>query len=579
MKSTSSRGIKALLGYLWRYRGTTLLGVVGLLVADVAQLSIPYLSKLVIDQLQFSPQQLRLGPTVSLMVGLAVLAYLARCLWRYCLFGVARRCDVEIRSQIYQRAVALSPEGHTDLSSGKILSLATSDVLAVRYALAFALMSTFDAVMYTLLSLSAMVHLNARLALYTLLPFPILALAMKYLLQWNYQLWDRVQSSLDEMTEKARESIAGMRVLRSMVQAEGDARDFHRHTHEVYRRFLRFVRVDGVYTPAITLLAGTSFTLLLAMGGADVAAGEMSIGDFAAFASFLGQLTWPMIAAAWTLSLVQRGSASMERILELLDRPPEPDQPAVEASESGHLRVEQLVYRYPQGGHRPALDGLSFEVLPGGSLGLVGEVGSGKSTLLRLWLRLYAPPRGGLWMDGHDVLDWNLNQLRQRVAWVEQESFLFSMTIAENLKLQQQHLSHEEVVAAAKLAELHDEVMSFPQGYDTLLGERGITLSGGQKQRLCLARALLKPAPFLVLDDTLSAVDADTERRILEGLKKRRSQQTLLVISHRISAVQELDEILVLEAGKVVQRGRHDELLQAQGLYRQLYELQSKEGR
>jgi ABC-type multidrug transport system fused ATPase/permease subunit len=251
----------------------------------------------------------------------------------------------------------------------------------------------------------------------------------------------------------------------------------------------------------------------------------------------------------------------------------------VEASESGHLRVEQLSYRYPQGGHRAALDGLSFQVSPGGSLGLVGEVGSGKSTLLRLWLRLYTPPRGGLWMDGHDVLDWNLTQLRQRVAWVEQESFLFSLTIAENLKLQQQHLSHEDIVAAARLAELHDEVMSFPQGYDTLLGERGITLSGGQKQRLCLARALLKPAPFLVLDDTLSAVDADTERRILEGLKSRRSQQTLLVISHRISAVQALDEILVLEEGRVVQRGRHDELLQEQGLYRQLYELQSKEGR
>lgn len=568
------RGLKALLGYLWSYRWQTGLGVVGLLVADVAQLAIPFLGQIVIDRLPGSS-----GPAmvyIWAILGLALVAYASRCLWRYCLFGVARRCDVQIRRQIYHRSVHLDLSYHANSSIGHIMALATSDVAAVRMALAFALMSAFDAVAYSVLSISALIKIDPELAMITLLPFPVLGILMKYLLKWNYQSWDRVQQSVDELTEKARESISGMRVLRTMVQADGDERDFHRITAEQYRRFMNFVKVDGIYSPTILLLSGISSALLLGVGGQYVVQGRMTVGEFAAFASFLGQLSWPMVAAGWTLSLVQRGAASMERILSLLDAQPEPVQPQRQLDWQGRVEVKDLTFTYQQA-PQPALQGLSFTLEPGRSLGLVGEVGSGKSTMTRLLLRLFQPPAGAVWLDGQDVTELNLEQLRSKVAWVEQESFLFSASIADNLRLGNALATPEQLEMAAREADLHQEVMSFPNGYATLLGERGVTLSGGQRQRLCLARALLKQAPLLMLDDTLSAVDADTEQRILQRLSERKGQQTLLVISHRVSSVRSLDEILVLDHGRVVQRGNHAQLLEQPGLYRDLYELQTRQ--
>ncbi|MFN8608593.1 MAG: ABC transporter ATP-binding protein [Vulcanimicrobiota bacterium] len=563
-----SRGLRALFGYLWNYRWQTGLGVLGLLLADCAQLGIPFLTQRVIDNLREGPDRLIIG----LIVLMALIAYGARCLWRYCLFGVARRCDIEIRRQIYHRAIHLDLNYHSRSSIGHMMALATSDVAAVRMALAFALMSAFDAVIYSVLSITALLRIDPGLALITLLPFPLLGVLMRYLLKWNYQTWDRVQQNFDELTEKARESISGMRVLRTLVQDEGDAAEFSRLTAEQYRRFMTFVKVDGVYSPTILFLSGVSSALLLAVGGQHVVNGQLSVGEFAAFASFLGQLSWPMVAAGWTLSLVQRATASMDRILALLDERPEPQQPRLDLQFGGELEFRELTFTYPTG-VRPALRDFSARVAAGGSLGLVGEVGSGKSTLTRLLQRLYDPPAGTIFLDGHDVTGLNLEQLRQQFAWVEQESFLFSDTIAENLRLGGANQALEE---AARKADLHQEVLSFPDGYETLLGERGVTLSGGQRQRLCLARALLKAAPVLLLDDTLSAVDADTEQRILTSLAGLKGRQTLLIISHRVSSVRDCDEIVVLEEGAVVQRGRHQELLAQDGLYKRLYELQTQ---
>lgn len=570
MKSTSARGLKALLGYLWQHKKWTALGLLGLLVANGAQVAVPFLTRAVIDGLKNGATNLT--PFIALTAGAAVLSYAMRALWRYSLYGVACRCDLEIRRRIYAHAMALDLTYHNRTSTGHIMSLATSDAMAVRTALAFALMSGLEAVVSSALSVWALFAINARLAVIALLPFPILGLIMRVILHRSYASWDGVQASLDEMTEKSRESISGIRVLKAMVQGAGARRAFARETAEQYRRFMHYIKIDSLYTPTIQALAGVSAALLLGVGGPDVVAGRMTVGDFAAFAAFLGQLTWPVTAAAWTLSLIQRGAASMERILTLLEEPAETHAARVELPMQGHLHVENLTFRYPNADH-PALDNLSFELRAGGSLGIVGEVGSGKSTLTRLLLRLYEPPAGIIWLDGVDITSLHLQQLRQQVAWVEQEAFLFSRSIRENLLLG----GAADFAAAARQAQLHDEVMSFPEGYETLLGERGVLLSGGQRQRLSLARALLKPAPILVLDDTLSAVDAHTERRILEALQERRGTQTTLVISHRVSSVRDLDEILVLESGRVVQRGTHDELLAQSGPYRKLHELQTQE--
>lgn len=576
MKVTSLRGLRAMFGYLWQHRLPTGVGVLGLLFADSVMLAVPFLSKHVIDGLEAGQTPGQLNRYLLLILCLAFLAYASRCLWRYSLFGVARKCDIDIRRRIYERAVHLDLTFHGKTTTGHIMQLATSDVLAVRMVLAFALMSAFDAIVYTCMSVTALFHIDAKLALLCLLPFPFLGITMRVVFKWSYATYDKVQQSFDELTEKARESIAGMRVLRAMVEEEGDAAQFRRLTEEQFRRFMLHIKLDGLYSPAILVLSGISSAILLGVGGQAVVHHEMSVGDFAAFASFLGQLTWPMVAAAWTLSLVQRGAASMDRILTLLEEPPEPEQPERPLTARGALEVRNLSFTYPHGS-QPALQDVSFLLTPGASLGLVGEVGAGKSTLPRLLLRLYDPPAGTVFLDGEDVTELSLRQLRAQVAWVEQEPFLFSATIAQNLQLGNESAGPAELQQAAAEAELDAEVLSFPRGYETLLGERGVTLSGGQKQRLCLARALLKKAPILVLDDTLSAVDADTEHRILARLKARRGQQTLLVISHRVSSVKDLDEILVLEHGRIVQRGTHAQLLAQSGLYRRLHELQSEQ--
>ena len=341
---------------------------------------------------------------------------------------------------------------------------------------------------------------------------------------------------------------------------------------------MRFVAVDAFFHPAILLVAGSCVAILLAVGGARVMDGSASLGSFVAFASYLGMLTWPMIAAGWMLTLVQRASASMDRINALLHTREEAGRRSGSADVpiKGLIEVRALTFSYP-GQPGPALRDLSFRTEAGGALGLGGEVGSGKSTVVQLLGRLYDPPAGTLFLDGRDVLDIPLDDLRRAIAYVPQEAFLFSDTIAENLRLAKADAADDELREVCSRAALHEEIQAFPRGYETLLGERGITLSGGQKQRLCLARALLKPAPILVLDDTLSAVDSRTERKILRELRSVAGIRTLVVISHRVSAVRDLDRILCLRRGAVIQAGTHAELSSVPGFYRDMVELQEEE--
>jgi ATP-binding cassette subfamily B protein len=423
-----------------------------------------------------------------------------------------------------------------------------------------------------------MFWLDPVLAAWTVLPLPLLAAIMAVSLKAEYSRWDAVQASFEELTEKTRESMAGIRVLRAYGREEEDARDFEGKNADYLRKYMRFVAVDAFFHPAILLVAGSCVAILLAVGGARVMDGSASLGSFVAFASYLGMLTWPMIAAGWMLTLVQRASASMDRINALLHtREEEVGHPGgTGVPIKGFIEARGLTFSYP-GQVGPALRDLSFRTETGGALGLVGEVGSGKSTVVQLLSRLYDPPSGTLFLDGRDVLDIPLDDLRRAIAYVPQEAFLFSDTIAENLRIAKADASDEELREVSSLAALHDEIQAFPKGYETLLGERGITLSGGQKQRLCLARALLKPSPILVLDDTLSAVDSQTERAILRGLRSFAGIRTMVVISHRVSAVRDLDRILCLRRGAVIQAGSHAELSSVPGFYRDLVELQEEE--
>lgn len=573
-----SKGLRGLLAHFWKFRARAIPGLIALIISDGCQLAIPMAVKSGVDLLAAGGP----GVTASVreravwIVALTAVIVASRYMWRHYLLSAARSAELDLRERLLDKVMSLPAAWFSQTRTGEIMALATNDVSSVRMALAMGMVAGFDATVFAAVALGMLAVLDWRLMLWTAIPFPVLFVIMAVSLRVIYHRWDRVQEAFSAITEKARESLSGMRVLRAYVQDEGDRRDFERFNRECYERQLAYVRVDALFQPSILVLAGMSTAILVAVGGARVIQGQTTLGSFTAFSSYLGMLTWPMIAAGWVLTLVQRGAASMARINDMLDEPPETEQGAVLESASGAIEARDLRFTYP-GASAPALDGVSFRVPAGGSLGLVGEVGSGKSTLAALLVRIYDPPRGQLFLDGRDVNDVQPAALRRQAAYVPQEAFLFSDTIEENLRLGDPQADDARLREACAVAAVHEEIEEFPTGYQTMLGERGVTLSGGQKQRLSLARALLKVAPVLVLDDTLSAVDADAERRILDRLAGALQRRTSLVISHRISAVRDLDWILVLREGGVVQEGRHAELVAAPGYYRELYELQELE--
>ncbi|MCA9794204.1 MAG: ABC transporter ATP-binding protein, partial [Candidatus Eremiobacteraeota bacterium] len=576
-ETAMNEGLKGLGRHLWRRRGMVFLGLLGVVGADVAQLFVPMVVKGAVDGLS---QQVATPSSLTraglMLVGLAAASFVAKVWWRHFLMSASRLAEVEIRNAILEKALALSTRQHQETRIGEFLALATNDVDSIKQALAFGLLALFDSLFFSAMTVSAMLWLDWRLTLWAVLPLPVLGLVMGLALRRIYHLYDGVQASFEQLTEKVRESIQGMRVLRAAVAAEGDSRDFERLNQQYFTLNMDYVRTDATFRPLIMVFAGSSTAVLLLIGGARVVEGLTTVGTFAAFTTYLAQLTWPMIAAGWMFVLIQRGAVSMNRVENLLALPEETPLPVIEHDFRGQLEVRNLTFTYPKA-DQPTLYDVSFTLPAGHSLGIVGEVGAGKTTLLLLLNRFFEPPAGTIFLDGIDITTMNLAQLRAQFSWVSQEAFLFSDTIEANLRLAAPDAPFAELEAACRRAAVHQEILAFPKGYQTLLGERGISLSGGQRQRLCLARALLKDCPAFLLDDTLSAVDHQTEHQILESWRQG-PPRTRLIISHRLSAVSELETVLVLTHGRVVDQGPHRELISRPGLYRDLYRLQNLEG-
>jgi len=572
------RSVKDILRLFLLYPGRVVAGVVCLLVVDAAQLTIPLVVRKVVDGVAaVTLTSAEVGRFALIILGLSLTIASFRFAWRHFFFSASRLAEVRLRQRVFDHAMTLSARDFASIRTGEVMALAVNDVETVRQALAMGFVAGFDATAYAVVALVAMFALDPGLTGLVVLPLPLLAVVMFFSLRAVYDRWDAVQSSFERMTEKVRESVAGIRVLKAYTQEAGDAVDFDRHNEDYFRRFMHYTKVDAMFHPLILLLAGSCLAVLLGAGGMRVIEGRTTVGTFVALTSYLGMLTWPMIAAGWMLTLIQRASASMDRLNTFFDRAPQTEGAAPDPGPlSGELRAAGLTFTYP-GSDRPSLQDLSVEVPAGGSLGIVGEIGSGKSTVVQLLARLHEPPPGTLFVGGRDAASLPLARLRETLACVPQEAFLFSDTIAENLRLGKPDATREELEEACSVAALHTEILGFPQGYETLLGERGITLSGGQKQRLCLARALLKQSPVLLLDDTLSAVDAEAERAILAALRSARGGRTTVLVSHRVSAVRDLDQILVLKEGRVLQHGTHAALSATPGYYREMVELQELE--
>ncbi|MES2071383.1 MAG: ABC transporter transmembrane domain-containing protein [Pseudomonadota bacterium] len=514
-------------------------------------------------------------PALLLQLGWLVLMgvtiYFLRVGWRMQLFAASYQLGVQLRTRLYRRLSLQGPSFFQQQRTGDLMALGTNDADAIELASGEAMLAGFDGSMTFVLVIGVMLlGVDWRLALIALLPFPFMAWAFKHI---THHVHDASRDSLDrfsKLNEQVQETLAGVRTLRALGLEQRSAQQFAELAEHAAAASLSAQRWEAAYEPAVGLALSSAGALTLALGGYLVWHGEMTIGALTSFTMYLGQLIWPMFAAGWVLSLLERGKAAWGRLQPVLAQDLSmQDHGALESEPEGGIRLDEVVFTYP-GQQSPALGGVSFSLAPGNTLGIVGHTGSGKSTVVRLLLRQYEAQQGRLSWGRHALGEYRLHTLRAAINWVAQEPFLFSASIASNIALSNPAATREQVMHAAELAAIHDDILRFPLGYDTPVGERGVTLSGGQRQRVAIARALLTDSPLLLLDDALSAVDTDTETRILQHLQELRRQRpgrSAIIVSHRLSAVVEAQHILVLHEGKIIEQGTHATLLEQAGWY------------
>lgn len=574
------RNLRLLLQWLWRYRRWMCAGLLALFTVDAIQMAIPFLTRAAIDDLARGRTERLLGFATAMVAVGAVMIGL-RYLWRLFIVGAARRIRRALRLDLYEHLLRLDSIYHHRTSTGEQMALATNDLEAVAQACGFGVLTLFDALFLVLFSTAAMIHIQPSLALLSCSPVALIAL-----FQWRagialYKRFERVQESFATLTEEVREALSGIRTI-TLHAREADCAAKLDVTNQVtLARGLSLVRLDALYDPVIALLAGSAMILALRFGGSAVLAGDMSLGSMVAFLAFLAMMTWPMMAIGWSVNLWTRGIASMGRIQAVLDTRPVIDDPSASAEVlSLPLRAgvafEGVTVHHPDA-PQASLQAITCTIAAGTTLGVIGTTASGKSTLADLIIRLMDPIAGRVTVGGIDVRSVRLSALRRHVALVPQEPFVFAMSIRDNIAFGRPSASAEAIETAARTACLHDDIAALPQGYATLLGERGVTISGGQRQRLAIARALLLDAPVLVLDDCLSSVDAGTEALLLRSLKLARRDRTTVVISHRVRTISDADQIIVLDQGRVVEAGVHEVLVTADGLYARLSALQQAE--
>ena len=571
---------RRLLPFLLVYRRQFITGLLCVIVTTTIQLLSPWVLKYAIDDLNAGVTRSKLAFYASTLLGIACIGGVFRYLMRRILIGASRDIEFDVRNAFFAR-LQLMPLGYYQARrTGDLMSRATNDLNAVRMMIGPAVMYSANTILVFIVAIVLMASLDGTLTTMALLPLPVVTIVVKYFGTAIHKRFEAIQDQLANLSAVVQEGLAGVRVVRAYNQQAHEIERFSEVNREYVTRNRVLIRLQGLFFPSMTLFLGFGSLLVLWIGSRHVIRGEITLGEFVAFNAYLVMLSWPMIAFGWVTNILQRGMASWKRMLEVLDAVPDIDDRHVTeagrtAPMTGAIEIRDLVFTYP-GTDRPVLDHVSLKIAAGQTVALVGATGSGKSTLIHLIPRLHDPPEGTMFLDGIDVREIPLDQLRGAIGFVPQEPFLFSDTIAGNVALGGERATPdaERLQSAAAIARLDKDIAAFPKGYETLVGERGITLSGGQKQRTAIARAVLLNPRILILDDALSAVDTYTEEEILERLRVFMRKRTSIIVSHRVSTVRHADLIVVLQEGRIAEQGTHDDLVRLGGLYADLHQKQ-----
>lgn len=555
------------------------IGVVLILLTSLSQVAVPRLVGLAIQKLESGIGVDLIGPIALAMVGAVLIRGLTSFWTRETVIASSRRIEKKLRDQLYEHISSLDGSFYSKTHTGDLMSRFTSDIEAVRMVFGPAVMYSVQTAFTLIFALSMMIQIDWQLTLYSLIPLGFLTVAIRVIGPKVHRESMRAQEMLSGISVHSQENFANAPVIKAFVVEDAEVERMQRLSHDYFRQNLRIARLRAISGSAMWLFGDLALVTLLLIGGMSILQGDLGLGEFATFNGCQLLLIWPMIALGWVMNLFHRGAASAERLQAILDAKPLVDDSlstGLTTVQKGSVEFQNVSFRYPEG-EVPALENVSFDLPPGGTLGIVGVTASGKTSLLNLIPRLSPATSGLVLIDGKPIEEYPLKILRDSISMVPQEPFLFSATIAENIAFGVGDASDEQVRAVARLVRIDQEIDKFPNGYGQRVGERGITLSGGQKQRIAIARAILQKPRILLLDDVLSAVDSETETSILEGLKDWTRDLTALIVTHRLSAVTHADEILVLDGGKVIERGTHSELLEKKGKYSELWRKQTIE--
>ncbi len=566
--------------YIRSNRWFILIGIGCLITVDFLQLVIPRIIKAVVDQLTtLGIDTAGLLRYAAYIVAIALSIAVFRYLWRICLIGLSREIEEGLRNRLFSHLQTLSTSYFNRAKTGDLMAHATNDIQHIRMATGMGLVALTDAVVLGITTILFMAYINLRLTLFVIIPMPIIVFGTRFFSKRMHKAYQEVQGSFSDLTEVIRERFAGIRIIKAYTREAETVEHLETRSKHYISKNIKLITITGAFFPMMVFFSNISLTIVIYLGGRQTIYGIISPGDFAAFISYLGLLTWPMMAMGWVVNLIQRGTASLDRIDHILQTPPGiqdgPDPQPLASIQSG-IGFEGVGFRYEPKGEKVLID-IDLQLHRGSTLGIVGPPGAGKTTLLNLIPRVFDASEGRILVDGADIRRVRLSDLRSMISFVPQEPFLFAGAIRENITFDAPDITEEALDRAVKNAALQDTIQEFPRGLETVVGEKGVILSGGQKQRIALARALLRDSPVLILDDPISQVDMETGRAIIQTIQSISRDRTVIIVSHRLSALRFADRIITLRDGRITESGSHEELMKAGGYYADTFRLQEIE--